>query len=262
MPKNTHLDFAVILAREAGEVMRKNFTLGMRKEWKRDDTPITATDKKINRMVLKATAKAYPDYAVLSEEGSRMKKSAYTWVCDPVDGTVGFSHGYPTFVFSLALVKNGKSILGVVYDPIGDRLVYAQKGKGAFLNGQKISVSRRRIFSKTAFINLDSERLPAVRAALLEKDCYVTTFYAAIYPSLLVAAGIFLAEIYDYTCPWDGAAVKVIVEEAGGKVTDFAGKEQRYDRNINGFIASNGLVHDKLVALVQQARRISAPKHL
>src|SRR3989338_9591130 len=120
------LDFAAGLAREAGEIMRQNFALGMKKEWKEDDSPITVTDIRINSLVLEAIQKKYPAHSFVGEEGSRIIESEYVWVCGPVDGTVPFSHGYPIFMFSLALVKNGMPIAGVLYDPILKRMFYAE----------------------------------------------------------------------------------------------------------------------------------------
>lgn len=245
------LDFAIGLAREAGEIMRQNFTLGMKKEWKSDDTPITVTDLQINALVMNAVQKKYPTHSFIGEEGSNVIESEYTWVCDPVDGTVPFSHGYPTFAFSLALTKNGESILGAIYDPIMDRLLHAEKGTGAFLNEKKISVSKDTDFGKKSFVEgTGGDSFPAIRGALEAKGCYVPLIYSCVYASMLVATGEFLAAYYNFDKPWDGAAVKIIVEEAGGKVTDLKGKEQRYDRVINGFIASNGVIHQKLVALI------------
>ncbi len=248
------LSFAVALARQAGALMKENFSLGMQKEWKEDSTPLTVTDQKINTLVLESIRSTYSTHSIIAEEGSQLTDSEYVWVCDPIDGTIPFSHGYPTFVFSLALTKNGESILGVVYDPICNRLFTAEKGKGAFLNEKKISVSTAADFSKACFVGLDGEnRLPTLRAQLREKGARVVNVYSCVYLSMLVASGEFAAEIFGNSTPWDAAAVKIIVEEAGGKVTGLRGEEQRYDQPTNGFIASNGILHQKLVDLVQLA---------
>ncbi len=245
------LGFAENLARKAGEIMRTHFLAGVKTNWKEDKTPITITDTTINEMVLKAVDTKYPDHSFIGEEGSNIKESEYAWVCDPVDGTTPFTHGYPLFTFSLALTKNGESILGVVYDPTNDRLLTATKGGGAFLNGKTISVSKDREFNDTTFVGADCDyKLEPIRKILIEKGCYVPVLYAGVYAGLLVACGEFAASIYEYQAPWDGAAIKIIVEEAGGKVTDLAGNEQRYDGQINGFIASNGLLHDELVKII------------
>ncbi|MGB7957943.1 MAG: inositol monophosphatase [Minisyncoccia bacterium] len=244
-------EFVVDLAEKAGKIMLANFSLGMKKDWKEDNTPLTITDTTINKMVIEEVKKNFPDHALLGEEESNMKESEYVWVCDPVDGTVPFSHGYPTFMFSLALTHNGESILGVLYDPTLKRMFYAEKGKGAFLNGQPMHVSKVSSF-KNAMVNLDTDvRLIDLRKKLIDKDAYTTTFYSATYGAALVVCGEFVAQVYEYDKPWDGAAVKIIVEEAGGKVTDIAGKEQRYDKPINGFVATNGSVHDEIIRIIQ-----------
>ena len=246
------LDFAVSMAREAGALMKQNFSLGMKKEWKEDKTPLTATDIEINAMLLKTCREKYPAYSFIGEEGSELVESEYTWVCDPIDGTMPFAHGWPTFVFSLALTKNGESILGVIYDPICDRLLHAEKGGGAFLNGTKIHVSQNAQLGKTTFVESGGfSKLPHLQEILMAAGCRVPTLFSCVYAGMLIATGELVGQVYKYDKPWDGAAVKVLVEEAGGKVTDLEGKEQRYDKEINGFVASNGLVHQKLLDLIR-----------
>lgn len=247
----TYKNFAIDIATKAGKIMLANFSLGMKKNWKEDNTPLTATDIAINKLVINEVAANFPDHSLLGEEESNMQNSEYVWVCDPVDGTIPFSHGYPAFMFSLALTRMGESILGVMYDPILNRMFYAEKGKGAFLNSNKIKVSPADGF-KNAMINLDTDfRLIDLRNKLVERDAYATTFYGATYGASLVACGEFVAEVYEYSKPWDGAAVKVIIEEAGGKVTDILGNDQRYDKRINGFVATNGLIHNELIRLIR-----------
>lgn len=246
---------AIDLAYESGEIMRNNFSLGMKKEWKGDNTPLTETDTRINKLVIDTISKHFPDHSILGEEGSKMiESSEYTWVCDPIDGTIPFSHGYPTFVFSLALTKNGESILGVIYDPMLDRLLVAEKGKGATMNNKPISVSKISSFA-TAQINLDAKLELTRLREIFPKESRISTLLSAVYSGLLVACGEFVAEIFEHKHPWDGAAVKIIVEEAGGKVTDIFGNEQRYDREINGFVASNGIMHDKIIALIKSIKQ-------
>lgn len=246
------LEFAIDLAKQAGEIMRQNFSIGMKKDWKADNTPLTITDTTINALVLGAVKNEYPLHSFLGEEGSRIIESEYTWVCDPVDGTMPFSHGYPTFVFSLALTKNGESVLGVIYDPVCDRLLYAERGQGAFLNGEKISVSKDSEITTKSFISVNGDsQLMSLRNQLVVSGCRVPNLYSCVYAGMLVAMGEFLAEVFVYKNPWDAASVKIIVEEAGGRVTSLLGDEQRYDQPINGFVASNGLIHQKLVDMIK-----------
>jgi fructose-1,6-bisphosphatase/inositol monophosphatase family enzyme len=172
-----------------------------------------------------------------------------------VDGTIPFSHGIPICVFSLALVRNGVPIVGIVYDPFMDRMYTAEKGLGAHLNGAPIHVSDKGDFAR-GLIGIgyvkNQVNLLGVIGALADEWGICVQFCTNIYMSVLVGAGEFLATFFAGKLPWDVAAVKVIVEEAGGKVTDLDGNEQRYDREINGALISNGRVHDWLLGLVKQ----------
>lgn len=247
--------FAIHMAKNAGEIMQRHFSLGMRKLWKTDSTPVTETDLAINKHLIERVHETFPSHDILAEEESDLsQKSDYVWVCDPVDGTIPFSHGIPTCVFSLALTYRGESILGVVYDPFLDRMFFAEKGQGAFLNGQKISVSKEKAL-KNSVICSEHWRgwiydLSGVAQALDERGSILLKPCSITYMASLVATGDCLATIFPGTHPHDTAAIKVIIEEAGGKVTDLDGNEQRYDRPIKGHVASNGVVHDELLELV------------
>ncbi len=246
--------FGVELAQEAGEIMRANFTLGMKREWKKDNTPLTISDTTINSLVIKSVKENYPTHGVLGEEESYKENSEYTWVCDPIDGTIPFSHGIPISTFSLALTQNGVSIFGVIYDPFMDRLFAAEKGKGAFLNDNKITVSSNTEI-KNSLVEVEG-RSPLInlfRNELVKKGAKVLTFASFAYAGMLVAAGELIAAVYPHINPWDAAAVKIVVEEAGGKCTDLNGNDQLYNEKINGLIASNGIVHEQLVELLGEA---------
>lgn len=250
---NPHLNVAMEIAQQAGSIMRNNFTLGMKKEWKSDSTPLTITDTTVNSLVIDVIGREFPDHAVLGEEESLDREAEYVWVVDPVDGTAPFSHGVPTFVFSLALVQNGIPVTGVIYDPVLDRLLHAEKGQGAFLNNERIHVSDRSAWARSQ-VNLDTDTIPRLRTKLCDLGAWCSTFNSAVYGGLLVACGEFVAEVYAYDKPWDAAAMKIVIEEAGGKVTGLDGGEQRYDGTINGCVASNGVLHDELIALIRDSR--------
>lgn len=252
-----YTSFAKELAYKAGGIMRKNFSLGMKKTFKKgDNSPFTVSDTVINRMVIEAIVKEFPRHSVMGEEESNKTKNEYVWLCDPIDGTIPFSLGIPISTFSLALVQNGVPILGIIYDPFMDRLFVGEKGKGAILNNKRMVVSKNNtIRSQTLYMGwwkYSTYDLLLVRRELNKKGCKIMDFCSFAYAGALLAAGEFSAVIFGDRYPWDGAAIKVIVEEAGGKCTDLAGNEQRYDREINGFIASNGSVHEELLAFVKQ----------
>lgn len=247
--------FAEGLALQAGKIIKENFLKGVKRAWKEDETPITVVDKEVNSLVLNSIKGKYPDHAVLAEEESDLHESDYVWVCDPIDGTIPFSHGLPISVFSLALTYKGESILGVIYDPYLDRLVVAEKGKGAMLNGKPIAVSETSKIKNTV-IDVETWRTSAYQFAplvkvLIDEGSQVSTFRSAVYSGMLVGMGELAAVVFAGKTAWDGAAVKIIVEEAGGKVTDLFGNEQSYNGDIKGFIASNGKIHDQLLQLLQ-----------
>lgn len=253
-----YLDFGKRLAVEAGGIMHQNFLDSPTREWKEDTTPLTATDTQINTLVIERVKNKFPNHGVWGEEESHNLGAEFTWVCDPVDGTMPFSHGLPISTFSLALTRQGQPIAGVVYDPFLKRLFWAAKGYGAFLNGKKIKVTDSQDL-KNALIDLEGfpkSSKPVIQDAsgfveLLNKnEVHTTALWSVILPGVLVAAGQFTAVIFNVTKPEDGASIKVIVEEAGGKVTDLFGDDQRYDQPIKGFIASNGKVHQRLVDML------------
>lgn len=223
-----------------------------------DGSPITATDIAINRLLIERISEFFPDHGVIGEEENhKNENSEYQWVCDPIDGTIPFSHGIPTCVFSLALVKNGVPIFGVIYDPFMNRLFFAEKGFGATLNSAPIAVSKNNSLINTV-VGLELARggktqvsANAIRDYFKkEQTTKCLSLGCVMYEGMLVACGELSAVIFTGRGCHDGASLKVIVEEAGGRVTDVLGNEQRYDREINGFIASNGICHDMIVELV------------
>lgn len=248
-------EFAIDLATQAGELIRSSFILGMQRTFKSDNSPLTETDLKINTLVADAVERRYPTYGLLAEEGqSRATSAPHVWVCDPIDGTVPFSHGVPTCAFSLALVHEGTPVLGVIYDALFDRMFVAESGAGATANGAPITVSRERGL-RTAVVGVEwweqgRYDLLAILGPLNDRQATSVRLASIAYMGALVAGGEFAAALYGGIQPWDGAAVKVIVDEAGGKVTDVFGGSQRYDREIRGVIASNGALHSELVDIV------------
>src|SRR3989338_11702533 len=238
-------DFAVDLAKEAGDIIRTNFVLGMKKEWKADSSPLTETDTKINSLVIDEVRKNFPAHSVIAEEGSSIQEgSEYVWVCDPIDGTIPFSHGIPTCVFSLALVKDGVPVVAVVYDPFMDRLFTAEKGNGAQLNGTTIHVSPAKTL-KNAVVGVRVWKFfqrfhfsYAMHNLDHQYDVIPINLMSVIYEGVLVACGELAATFYQHVYAHDVAALKLIVEEAGGKVTDLFGNEQRYDGKIKGAVIS------------------------
>ena len=146
---NEYLEFAKEIAYYAGNTMKTYFyKLDKGIKFKKDRTPVTEADQKINNYLIKKVKEKYPNHGIDGEEEKQLDNNQYIWVCDPIDGTSMFTNHIPVAVFSLALVKDGKPIIGVVYDPFLDEIYTAIKGKGAFCNNKQ---SERRIFDENKF---------------------------------------------------------------------------------------------------------------
>ncbi len=253
-----HIELGERLARKAGEIMREHFRKGIHVDWKSEDySPVTIVDKAVNEMLLQEIPPVFPDYAIYAEEESLDRESEYAVVADPLDGTFPYTHGIPTFVFSLAFTKNGDPFACVVYDPILDRMYTAEKGNGAYLNGTRISVKEWPPKNPTERLSVaiswgyGQHDLSKVLDKIVQYPGAFFCVLSGIYTGMLVASGELAAAIHPPKLPWDGASIKLLVEEAGGKVTDIFGNEQRYDKEIKGFIAAPPALHEMLVDLVR-----------
>jgi myo-inositol-1(or 4)-monophosphatase len=217
---------------------------------------VTEADHASDKAIINVIKTAYPDHFILSEEaGNITTDSEYKWIIDPIDGTINFAHGIPICCVSIGLEKAGTMIAGVVYNPFMKEFYYAEKGKGAFLNDEPISVS-----TNTALINaclvtgfpytyLDSPNGPLqCFERFIRKGVPVRRLGSAAIDLCWVAAGR-IDGFYEHKLnAWDSAAGFLMVEEAGGKVTDF--KNDYYSPYQPHIIASNGHIHDELVKVV------------
>ena len=247
--------FCETVARRAGRIMVKYFYEEKRVDWKDDHTPVTVADRRINQHVISMVDEYYPEADVLGEEQSSVDQSSEeVWVCDPIDGTTPFSHGIPTATFSLAHVVGGDVVTAVIYDPWEDRLYYASQGSGTVVNGEPVSVNDKDGVEDAVFGLEASASSPysvgGVDERLDDNGGNVVRLMSSNYTSMLIASGELAGIVYAGDKPFDGAAVKLVVEEAGGRVTDIYGEEQRYDKSLRGYVASNGLVHDELLDFI------------
>ena len=248
----TYLEFAKDIAYEAGKIMIKYFNEDNKSYYKEDETIITKADKEINSYLIKKVKETFPNHSIDGEE-EQFGKSSYVWVCDPVDGTAMYARHIPVAVFSLSLVVDGIPQVGVIYDPFTNNLYHAIKGKGAYRNTEKIHVSNTKLDDMKSVSQFDMwpEANYNIYDAIKElgKKTYFVSIGSIARSSTCIATGDFNLAIYPDTkhrnC--DIAAAKVIVEEAGGKVTDLFGSEQCYDTDINGAVLSNGRVHQEVI---------------
>ncbi len=246
---DNELKAAISIARHAGDIMRTYFDGDQQQETKEDGSPVTIADKQINRLVIEQLSHLFPEDGVIGEEASTTTHGmGRKWICDPVDGTKAFTWGVPTAMFSLGFVVDGEPMVGVVYDPFLDKLYTAVKGKGSYCNAQKLAVSSDGLQNGVVAVASDVKeitRLPYIRT--IPKP---VTFSGSIYKSVLVARGRFVGFVEAGSTDHDMAAAQVIVEEAGGRVTNLHGKPLDYSAPFAGVVVSNGVVHEALLEII------------
>lgn len=252
-----YLDFAKEIADYAGKVMLKYIDAEKDESYKEDETIVTRADKEINDYLIERVKSVYPTHAVDGEE-AQFGESEYIWVCDPVDGTAMYARGIRTATFSLALTLNGKVIVAVVNDVFSNKLYTAEVGKGAYCNGERISVNNYSLDDKRSIGHYDMwpsspyNIFDVVKE--LGKKTYILSIGSVVRACMEVANGGFNFAIFPGTLHknCDIAAAYLIVSEAGGKVTDLFGNEQRYDGNINGAIVSNKVNYDEVLNTIKK----------
>jgi myo-inositol-1(or 4)-monophosphatase len=254
--------FAVSLAEKAGRIMRRHFMSAAQNYAIKDDlTPLSIADTSINAMVVRSVRRYFPGHSVLGEEESHSGSRRAVWVCDPIDGTYPYTHGIPTSTFNLAYTHDGQPLVAVTYDPFMKRLYHAIKGHGAYLNGKKIKLPKLQSAGQglvsVEVWNGGNSVITHPQAETQLKEMVVKAgqnpiyLCSVAYASMLVASGQANGVVFGGCKPWDGAAISLIVSEAGGLVTDLRGRQQRYDQNTFGFIAARPEWHDRLVQMVR-----------
>jgi myo-inositol-1(or 4)-monophosphatase len=241
---------AVRAATEAGRILLQDFGKKHKAKMKDPTDIVTEVDKKSQKKIMQIIKKRFPDHAIMSEELEHIEgKSDYLWIIDPLDGTANYNGKVPFFCVSIALAYREQVILGVVYDPLHREMFVCQKGKGAYLNGKRIRVSREKNLHR-AMIGADSghvNRSRSVRkmAKLIDHVRGIRWLGAAALVLCYVACGRLKGYMTSNTTTWDCAAGALMVTESGGKVTDINGKNIRF--KISSIFASNRLVHNKVL---------------
>jgi fructose-1,6-bisphosphatase/inositol monophosphatase family enzyme len=245
------LEVAKSIAKEAGQIMLKYLDADQEVEIKEDNSQVTIADKLINSLVIQRLTARFPDDGVIGEEESNVEYGeGRIWFCDPIDGTEAFIWGVPTAMFSLALVMDGAPVLGVVYDPFLNRLYEAVQKQGSFCNGVSFKVSTNKLDGGLVAITSNALKIikrPDYLINLIEKQARFAVFNGAVYKSCLVARGKAEAYFEDGINAHDIAAVQIIVEESGGKVTNPKGEKLDYTKPFKGAIISNKIVHEEMV---------------
>ncbi len=245
------LDAAVDAARAAGRIALKYFRGGFEVARKPDDTPVTQADREAEQAIVEILGRAFPDCGVLGEEFGGRGTKEVRWIIDPIDGTKNFVRGIGIWATLIALEERGEVTVGVIHNPVTAELYTARRGAGAFLNGERIRVSDVAELGRAFFLHAG---LGIVRkgghwdgfARLIDATDRQRGFGDYMGYGL-VAEG--KAEIYAELDlkPWDLAAPKILVEEAGGRFTDFAGRTTIYTGTA---VATNGRLHDTALALL------------
>jgi myo-inositol-1(or 4)-monophosphatase len=256
---NHHFKETLLFAtREAGEIIKQYFngTFAVRNKGTINNL-VTEVDIKVETRIIAIIKERFPDHSIISEEiGSIENHSDYKWIIDPIDGTVNFAHGIPICCVSIALSYKDDLLLGAVYNPIINELFFAEKGKGAFLNDQPISISNQTDFRQACLVTgfpykwPDNNEHPIkVFERFILQGLPVRRLGSAAIDLCWVACGRFDG-FWEYNLnPWDIAAGYLIVEEAGGKITNFEGKP--YDVYDKETLATNGLIHDEMIRLIK-----------
>ncbi len=241
-----------------------NVTLGLETEAKGDGSPVTIADRSAEIFLRERIGSQFPQDGVLGEEfGEHTGKSGYRWVIDPVDGTVSFVHGVPLYGTILGLERDGVCIAGAVVMPVLNELVWGAKGLGAWheleLDGAgKAGISAPAMVSRQARLgeativttSLDYFEKAGVGALypVVQKSCAVTRGWSDCYGLVLVATGRADAVVEPLMKPWDICGAVAIIEEAGGKCTDFAGNRRIDSGNA---LVTNSLLHDDLLSVLR-----------
>jgi myo-inositol-1(or 4)-monophosphatase len=252
-----YLSTAVEIAREAGALVAELFTTPLEITYKRRSDLVTVADRRSEALIVERLRRHFPDHGIVGEEGgSYSAPSDYCWYVDPLDGTTNYAHGFPIFSVTLGLAHHGEMIAGVVYDPTRQEMYTAERGAGAFLNDQRLHVSRNGSLSEclvaTGFPPFADNHDLNIRlyARITGLSHGIRRAGSAALDLCYVAAGRFDGFWELKLNPWDKAAGSLLVTEAGGRMSDMQGRPF----NVLGedVFASNGLVHDQMLEVFRQ----------
>lgn len=251
--------FAEKIIRQAGKELKKEFWQITRSDvrYKSKYQIVTKADLIAEKIILSAIRKKFPDHHILSEEaGDNKKRSDYLWIVDPLDGTTNFNFKNPLFGTQLALAYKNEVTLGVIYVPFLDLMFVAEKGQGVTMNGKKIKVSAEKKLNGSFLAYCHGSKMEDVKRAVelykgfKIKHSDIRQLGAASVELAWTAAGYLDAYFIPGALPWDVAPGSLMVREAGGRVTDFKGKE--WNLKSPDVLASNGKIHQQLLKEIKK----------
>ncbi len=253
------LGIAVAAAKEAGKIQLKHYNSGLKISIKGSNPRdmVTNADKEADALIRRLLQESFPDHAIVTEEDEPQKGNEFTWYVDPIDGTSNYIRGANYFCVSIGLARGSELLLGVVYNPLTSETYTAQKGNGSFLNGKRINVAKTGELGSAVVccdFGYDNERrkimLRLMEQIILEVKSIRFKGSGALAMCEL-AQGAVDAYVYPKSSPWDYAAASLIIREAGGKVTDFEGKEWQLDSA--NVVVTNGFIHPIMLEKIRAA---------
>ncbi|OGF26559.1 hypothetical protein A2477_00180 [Candidatus Falkowbacteria bacterium RIFOXYC2_FULL_47_12] len=258
-----NLDFeqkvAIHAAKKAGRLLMAHLNKVKEITYKAKRDIVTEVDLRSEEIIISSLKNNFPKHDIFSEEkGSAQiaqEKAEYLWLIDPIDGTINYSYGMAPFRVGICLLKAKIPVLSVIYNPVKNEMYVAQRGRGATMNGRKITVSSRKFLSETILSSHLSSKKDARRRVIkkLEKifnAVFQIRFYGSLHASLTyIAGGKEDACVWLQTNSWDILPGALLVEEAGGKVTDVNG--EKITINSTDIVASNGGVHEQLLKVIK-----------
>lgn len=248
------IDVAIDAAKQAGELALKYFKNLPKVEYKADSTPVTRADREAELLIRKIISKKFPDHGIIGEEFEAKNPSApLKWVIDPIDGTKSFIRKLPLWSTLLAVLENGKPVIAVAYYPYVNEIFAARKSKGTYLNDKKTKVSKIKSLNQATLNHNSIKRieshLPLNKFMQLYRQTEVQRNLSSYAYNQILKGNIEIdligsGEIYDFAAP------ALLVEEAGGRFSDFSGKHSITSGN---FIATNGLLHNNVLKILKRS---------
>lgn len=251
------LEIAITIAQQAGMLLCDHFRKTTEIRLKEDGSQVSDADMHSHDFIVAALSKKFPDYVILSEESPNALQTLIgekpTWIIDPLDATSNFLNGIPLFAVSIALVKEKKPVLGVIYDPVHNELFATQKGHGATLNGNPIHVSKKELgkgallFAGRGYKEKNRGRHADMIATLEKQTTYFRRLGCATLMLAYVAGGRADGVILTGNDPWDLLAGALLIEEAGGTISDYRGLP--WIPTSENLVATNGVIHSKMIEI-------------
>jgi histidinol-phosphatase len=255
--QSPYLTVALKAVKAAEAVVLRYFTSGITAELKEDSSPVTVADQEAEELIIATIKRAFPSHTFYGEEGGKIDLSnhrGFTWIIDPIDGTKNYIRGLPLFATQLALLHDNEFILGVSNAPLMHELMYAEKGHGCFLNNEPVQVAKttnlQEAYISYGAIKYFSAQQKLAQLATLTEQTRWARGIGDFWSYHLLAQGKIDIMIEAGTKIWDIAALKVIIEEAGGRVSQLDGRP--ISTTSTSIVATNGLLQESVLALLKK----------